>query len=190
MLAYVFWHWPQPTIERDAYVDHLKSFHVTLASNKPAGFRHSTVFLIRDVPWLNTDDEAFEEWYLLDDSSALDRLNDGAVSGPCEEPHNLVAREAADGIGGLYRLRAGYEDVADSRFAVWLEKPGGVSYRDFYTALQPLHTPNDVALWGRQMTLGPTKEFCLHSPNQIQLPPGLEGHPLALDLIWSGKPHV
>ena len=76
----------------------------------PAGFQQSVVFRIRGASWLNTSDEAYEEWYLLDDSAAMDPLNEAAVSGACEEPHNRVAREAADGIGGLYRLREGVEE--------------------------------------------------------------------------------
>ena len=168
MLAYVFWHWPQPQIETGSYVDHLTAFHRTLAANKPDGFRESVVFRISNASWLNTGGEAYEEWYLLDDSAAMDRLNEAAVTGVCEEPHNRVAREAADGTGGLYRLRAGAEDLAQARYAVWLSKPSGVSYKDFYASMEPLTSQTGVALWGRQMTLGPTTEFCIHSPTQIQ----------------------
>jgi hypothetical protein len=167
MLAYVFWHWPQPQIERGQYLDHLADFHRTLAANKPQGFQQSAVFSISNADWLNTNNEAYEEWYLLDNSAAMDPLNDAAVSGVCEAPHNRVAREAADGTGGLYRLRAGSVDLAQARFASWLSKPAGVSYKDFYQTLEPIIAQPGVALWGRQMTLGPTKEFCLHSPAPI-----------------------
>jgi len=167
MLAYVFWHWPRPEIERGQYLDHLAEFHRTLVANKPPGFQRSVVFHISDANWLNTDGEAYEEWYLLDDSAALDPLNEAAVSGVCEEPHNRVARAAADGTGGLYRLRAGEGDLAQARFATWLSKPAGVSYKDFYAGLESLTTQPGVTLWGRQMTLGPTTEFCIHSPFQI-----------------------
>jgi len=183
MLAYVFWHWQQPAIDRGAYVDHLVDFHRTLAANKPAGFQESVVFRIRGAGWLNTTDEAYEEWYLLDDSAAMDRLNDAAVSGVCEVPHNKVAREAADGTGGLYRLRAGDANLAQARFAVWLSKPSGVSYNDFYSALQPLTSQPGVVLWGRQMTLGPTTEFCIHSSSAIQLPQNYAGQTIALEPI-------
>ena len=175
MLAYVFWHWPQSTVDSNTYIDHLIDFHNTLGANKPPGFHHSVVFRIRGVNWLNTDDEAYEEWYLLDDSAAMDHLNDAAVSGVCEEPHNRVAREAAGGTGGLYRLRAGNGELSAARYALWLSKPAGVSYKDFYTALEPLTSQPGVALWGRQMTLGPTTEFCIHSTNAIELPAGFSG---------------
>src|ERR1044071_6393676 len=175
MLAYVFWHWPRPEIERGQYLDHLTAFHRTLAANKPPGFQRSVVFRINGANWLNTDGEAYEEWYLLDDSAAMDPLNDAAVSGVCEEPHNRVAREAADGIGGIYRLRAGKEELSEARFVLWLSKPAGVSYKDFYSALEPLTSQPGVALWGRQMTLGPTTEVCIHSTNPIELPDGFSG---------------
>ena len=185
MLAYVFWHWPQSHIDRDSYVNHLIDFHNVLATNKPNGFHESVVFRIRGASWLNTADEAYEEWYLLDGSAAMDPLNDGAVSGVCEEPHNKVAREAADGTGGLYRLRAGHGRLSEARHALWLSKPVGVSYKDFYSALDPLTSKPGVALWGRQMTLGPTTEFCIHSTNPIELPAGYSGLQPQITPIYS-----
>ena len=183
MLAYVFWHWPQPSVDGGSYKNHLLSFHRTLASNKPNGFQHSIVFTIKHAPWLETK-EAYEEWYLIDDSAALDRLNHAAVSGICEEPHNRVARQAAGGAAGLYLLRHGPADLNNSRFAVWLSKPAGVSYGNFYSSLQRFTSAEGTGLWGRQMVLGPTQEFCLHSPNQIELPRNFAGQTIPLHKIW------
>ena len=180
MLAYVFWHWPQPSVGWETYLAHLEAFHRTLAANSPPGFRHSAVFGIEDANWLETSGPVYEEWYLLDNSAAMDPLNDAAVSGACEEPHNLVARNAAGGTGGLYRLRSAKEVLREARFAVWLSKPEGVSYRSFYETLAPLTSQRSVALWGRQMTLGPTSEFCLHSQTPLQLPAGYTGRQLPL----------
>ena len=180
MLAYVFWHWPQPSVERESYLARLESFHHTLAATRPPGFHHSVVFGTEHADWLNTSGAVYEEWYLLDDSAAMAPLNDAAVSGACEVPHNLVARDAAGGTGGLYRLRAGEEVLPEARFAVWLSKPDGVSYRNFYDALAHLTSQPNVALWGRQMVLGPTTEFCLHSQTPVQLPAGYTGRQLPL----------
>jgi hypothetical protein len=169
MLAYVFWHWPQPGVDAETYVDHLVSFHRTLNENKPAGFNGSRVFRMHGVSWLDTTGDAYEDWYLVDDSAALDRINEAAVSGPCEAPHNLVAREAAGGTAGLYRIKFG--DVsAEPRFAMWLSKPAGVSYANFFSTVEPIVNDAHAALWQRQMTLGPTTEFLIHSAGEIQLP--------------------
>ncbi|HXQ74590.1 MAG TPA: hypothetical protein VN844_29060, partial [Pyrinomonadaceae bacterium] len=138
MLAYVFWHWPQASVDTEVYVAHLEAFHRTLAANRPPGFHRSVVFRIEDADWLQTRGPAYEEWYLLDDSAAMDPLNHAAVSGICEAPHNTVAREAAGGTGGLYRLRAGEEVLPEARFAFWLAKPEGVTYPNFYDALASL----------------------------------------------------
>lgn len=167
MLAYVFWHWPQPGVDMETYVDHLASFHDTLNAHKPVGFHGSRVFRMHGVSWLDTHGDAFEDWYLLDDSAGLDRLNEAAVSGVCEAPHNLVAREAAGGTAGLYRPKTG-DIFVEPQFALWLSKPDGVSYKDFYHTLEPMIV--DGALWQRQMTLGPTNEFLIHSVSPIQLP--------------------
>ena len=164
MLAYVFWHWPQPGVDAATYVDHLVSFHRTLNANKPAGFNGSRVFRMRGASWLDTTSDAFEDWYFVDDSAALDRINEAAVSGPCEAPHNLVAREAAGGTAGLYRIKIG-DAFTDPRFALWLSKPSGLSYADFYEALAAIVSGG--ALWQRQMTLGPTTEFVIHSADPI-----------------------
>ncbi len=170
MLAYVFWHWPQPGVDIEMYVEHLVGFHHTLKANKPVGFRDSRVFRFRGANWLETQGEAFEDWYLVDDSAALDRINEAAVTGSCEAPHNLVARQAAGGTAGLYRLRRG-EIFDHVRYALWLSKPDRMSYADFYSTLDPIIA--DAALWGRQMTLGPTTEFVIHSATSIQLPDSL-----------------
>jgi hypothetical protein len=185
MLAYVFWHWPRPEIERGQYLVHLTEFHRTLAAHKPLGFQRSVVFGISGADWLNTSGEAYEEWYLLDDSAAMDPLNEAAVSGACEEPHNRVAREAADGTGGLYRLRAGSPDLAHAKFATWFSKPAGVSYKNFYAELEPLTSQPGIALWGRQMTLGPTTEFCIHSQTPVQLPASIRVICVQLDHKWT-----
>lgn len=187
MLAYVFWHWPQPGVDAETYVDHLVAFHRTLNANKPAGFNGSSVFRMHGVTWLDTTGDAYEDWYLLDDSAALDRINEAAVSGPCEAPHNLVAREAADGTAGLYRLKIG-NAFHEARFALWLSKPDGVTYKSFYSTLEPILSEAAAALWQRQMTLGPTSEFLIHSATPIQLPESwTPSQLLTLQSVGSGQ---
>lgn len=187
MLAYVFWHWPQPTIDTELYQSNLIQFHKTLGDNKPDGFQHSVVFAIQNAFWLNTDGIAYEEWYLLDDSAAMDRINYAAVNGPCEEPHNRVARNAADGVGGLYRLRLGQEHHVEARIATWFSKPAGVSYPEFDNQMRAVVADNHSALWARTMTLGPTTEFCLHSPSEVHLAPEFNPRMISLETVWVGQ---
>src|SRR5712692_4674821 len=109
MLAYVFWHWRYPRVDQAAYWQFLADFHSALNAHKPPGFQYSAVFQLDHAPWIAESGgvEVCEDWYVLDNSAALDVLNEAAVSGPCREPHNRVAQCAAGGTGGLYRLRAG-----------------------------------------------------------------------------------
>lgn len=186
MLAYVFWHWPNPDVDQQLYRQRLLNFHKVLAENSPAGFARSIVFQTEKAPWLKTAGAAFEEWYLLQDSTALDKLNEAAVTGACEEPHRLVAKDAAGGVAGLYRLRTGQGKLSDSRFATWFAKPKGTRYADLYSTLGPLSSQDGIALWYRQMTLGPTEEFSIYSQTAIDLPSGISCDTVTLDNIWSG----
>lgn len=187
MLSYVFWHWPQSSVAISSYETDLIQFHETLQSNRPEGFHQSVVFLVKQASWLATDSFAYEEWYLLQDSAAMDRINHAAVHGPCEEPHNRVARNAAGGVGGLYRLRIGQEHLDHANYATWFSKPVGVTYQDFDQHLQPITEEHEATLWARQMTLGPTTEFCLHSPVAVELSGELASATLPLKHIWRGR---
>lgn len=184
MLAYVFWHWPNIDIAYDSYRGLLERFHETLNANKPHGFLMSVVFASSNLPWQPSSQPAFEDWYLVDDSAALDVLNQAAVSGACEEAHNLVARQAAGGTAGLYRLRAGYEALTKARQATWFSKPANVSYRDFYSTIEPTASLPDVGLWQMQMTLGPTTEFAIYSSDTVPQTNTAPSCKVELQLAW------
>jgi len=187
MLAYVFWHWSKPNTDRETYETKLRDFHRTLAAQPSRGFKYSVAFKLNNPSWLQTSGDAYEDWYLVEDSAALDPLNEAAVSGPREQPHNRVAADVAGGTAGLYRVKQGEAvSLFTARFACWFAKPAGLSYPDFFTQMKPLTSGETTCLWGRQMTLGPTTEFCLHSRDQLSLPRGYEGQILSLETIWSG----
>lgn len=185
MLAYVFWHWPSPEVDPEFYEGRLIAFHESLAARKPDGFHRSMVFRVAGAPWIGVGRRGYEDWYLVEGSSALDPLNAAAVSDACLDTHDRVARIAAGGTAGLYRLRRGEPAVAESRWAVWLAKPPRTGYEDFYAQLRPWTDQRGVSLWGRQMTLGPTPEFCLLAPDRVELPASLAGLTMALELVWS-----
>jgi hypothetical protein len=185
MLAYVFWHWRYPHIEKLSYQQLLIDFHTALRAQKPVGFDYSTVFQVEHVPWLSMAGEAYEEWYILENSAALDALNEAAITGLCREPHQQAARSAAGGTAGLYRLRAS-SVITTAHVALWFAKPAGMSYETVYQTLQPQIKQSPGTLWERQMVLGPAPEFCLQTPGDTTLPANFTVSKTPLTQIWLG----
>ena len=182
-LAYVFWHARQPQVAREAYEEAHFAFHRIWQAHAPAGSRGARVQRLSGAPWLPSSPQApevYEDWYFLDDSAALDRVNEAAVSGIRRGPHDGVARLAAAGIAGLYRLQNGSEH-AKTRRALWFSKPAGMSYATL--AGQFAACGADEALWIRQMTLGPTPELCLQT--NAALPAGFTAQAsLTIEAVW------
>ncbi|MEW5979862.1 MAG: hypothetical protein AB1898_29045 [Acidobacteriota bacterium] len=184
MLAYVFWHWKEEQTDPQDYEASLRDFHAVLTADKPPGLVQTVVFRIAGAPWIPANAPAYEDWYLLDGSAALDSLNEAAVSGRRKLPHDAVARQAKGGAGGLYRLRSGAGGIEGAPFAVWLSKPAGVTYERFYEKLSPWTSLPETSLWQRQMTLGPATEFCLHARKVAGLPVEFQESSVCLDRIW------
>ena len=188
MLAYVFWHWPKSNIDLDNYIRKLGEFHASLAKHAPDGFSHSVVVQLSNPPWLKAESVAFEDWYLVKDSAVLDQLNSAAVSGQNELPHNQVAFDAAGGTAGLYRLRLGdITALKSANVVTWFSKAPGISYDKLYADLNSLCSRSGVGLWCRQMTLGPTTEFCLRSAGEVKLPNAVATDVCSLSVktVWS-----
>ncbi len=183
MLAYVFWHWRRPEVPPVAYEALQRRFHAALAAAPPAGFHGSRCLGISGAPWAAGGQDAYEDWYLLDGSAALDPLNAGAVTASRQVPHDAAAAAAANGTAGLYLLRAGGAATGPGT-ATWFAKPAGMSYAGLATALDPLVRSEAAALWGRQMVLGPSPEFCLHTARPVALPAPLVPLPLACRPVW------
>ncbi len=128
MLAYLLWHRPADGIERDAYERACERFHRSLRHAPPAGFRGSAVLRLAECPWLaHAQDGAYEDWYLLDDFTALGVLNEAAVAHGYRTAHDDVARRFGKGAGGLYGLLEGHADLADTLRSVWISRPPGHS---------------------------------------------------------------
>src|SRR5262252_4616648 len=106
MLAYVFWHWPRPDHVAAEYERAQRAFHRALAQSAPRGFLSSLTFRVEGrAAWLGGS-PAYADWYLVENSAALDPLNVAAVSGACEAPHAQVAQAMAAGAGSLLGLHA------------------------------------------------------------------------------------
>lgn len=122
---------------------------------------------LAEMPWLTPAQGGYEDWHLLEDSAALDVLNEAAVTHARQAVHDRIAGMAANGTAGLYGLRSGVR--IEPAVAYWMSKPAGMKYADFDESLQPL-IASGCCLWGRRMTLGPTPEFCLHAAAPVKVP--------------------
>ena len=182
MLAYVFWHWAGPQVPAETYEEQLRGFHRALSAHPPAGFAGCAALRLRGAPWLPAH-AGYEDWYLVRDFTALGKLNDAAVTASRKSPHDRVARLAVGGIAGLYRLISGRAEFATLRFATWISKPAGTSYEQLFRQLAPWTEPGEVALWQRQMTLGPGTEFCLQAAEELALPEPFGAIRVSLDPV-------
>lgn len=167
MLTYLFWHQRAEGQPHPSYEQALVAFHRRLREVPVPGLLASGTFRVRGLPWLPHD--GYEDWYAVDDFSALGRLNDAAVDAAHVEAHDRVAHAAGFGTGGVYALERG-ERAAPGGYCLWLTKPNGVSYPDFREQVA-LHTGGEsVALWRRQMVLGPAPEFRVTAARELSMP--------------------
>jgi len=165
MLAYVFWHWPRPSVSAQDYETRLHAFHQALRLDPPDRFLESAWFRISGASWLPKG--GYEDWYEIADFAALGILNDAAVSGSRKAPHDAVAALADGGAGGLYRLVAGEARWRECETAVWFRKPTGMTYEALQAEMGRF--AGSAALWQRQLVLGPTPEFCLQGSVSLKL---------------------
>ena len=186
MLAYVFWHWRQPAIPAADYEARQRDFHAALGAAPPDGFVRSYSHALEGAPWAGGGGDAYEDWYLIHGSAALDPLNDAAITASRQAPHDAAAAVAAGGTAGLYRLRMGEPPAAPNvaGHAYWFEKPAGVSYAELWTEMAPVVERAGGALWIRHMVLGPSPEFCLQSAGAVTLPPIIVARSLTLRPVW------
>ena len=182
MLAYVFWHWKRPEVTSVDYEDRQRGFHAALCASSPLGFIDSFSVGVSNAPWVASS-EAYEDWYLVQDFSALGLLNEAAVSGTRAQPHDVAASVAAGGAGGLYGLRCGTA-LRQPLYAHWFGKPEGMPYRELFAQLAPVVDRVEGALWMRQMVLGPAREFCLHAAMSVSLLAGFGALVIPLRQTW------
>lgn len=182
-LAYVFWHWRQSTVAPIDYESRQRAFHSALASAPAEGFVASFSVALSGAPWAAAGGDAYEDWYLVRDWSALGALNEAAVSAGRARPHDAAAAVVADGAGGLYALRLGATEPGP-RCAHWFGKPPGMRYDELLRLLAPVVERAEGVLWMRQMVLGPAPEFCLHAGAPVALPAPLSPLVLPLRPAW------
>ncbi|HEX6940567.1 MAG TPA: hypothetical protein VF158_14215 [Longimicrobiales bacterium] len=170
MLAYVFWHYARPGADLHAYEAALRDFHELLGGCGSEGFIESRAYGIDGAPWLPAG-PAYEDWYLLEGSAALDPLDRAAVGVRARGAHDRVAAMAGGGAGGLYRRwRAGAAAGPDAvSTCLWVRKPAGASYAAFHDDLDRI-VPAEADIWQRQMVLGPAPEYAIVLPGDGPVP--------------------
>jgi hypothetical protein len=184
MIAYVFWHWPKNGTKPEEYQADLKAFHDRLRKSPPAGFRRSSTRRIEGTTWLPAG-PAYEDWYLLDNTGALDSLGEGVTRGGVGERHDPIAALAAGGTAGLYKPAVASEHSGNGSTAFWFAKPDGLSYQAVYSALDTLEAGAGTGLWSRMFTLGPTPEFCLLRNRAISLPDYWRAIAVHRTVVWN-----
>ena len=185
LLAYVFWHWPRPSADRSTYEAAQRQFHRVLGDSESDGFVRSFTHAIAGAPWANDGGEAYEDWYLVRDSAALDSLDIAAVTAARKSPHDAAASLAADGKAGLFKLAVG-EPPSAPRSAQWFVKPAGMSYPQIFAAIEPALGPVGGSLWVRKMVLGPSPEFCVLAREPAVLATPFQMLAFQLRPIWDG----
>ena len=185
LLAYVFWHWRHPSADRAEYESAQQAFQHALAASPSDGFVRSFSHAITGAPWANDGDEAYEDWYLVRDSAALDPLDAAAITAGRKSAHDAAAALAAKGTAGLYQLRLGTAPTSP-RSAQWFVKPAGMAYPQLFAAIEPSLAPVGGSLWMRKLTLGPATEFCVLAQEPALLAPPFQMFAFQIRPVWSG----
>jgi len=167
LLAYVFWHVRRADVTAPDYEAAHRAFHDALWATPVPGLLGLRIHRLAGIPWLAPEQGGYEDWHLVEDSAALDVLNEAAVTRARQPVHDRIAGMAANGTAGLYGLRMGA--IIEPAVAYWMSKPTGMEYADFDDSMRPL-IDTGCCLWRRRMTLGPTTEFCLQAATTVKLP--------------------
>jgi hypothetical protein len=195
VLAYVFWHRPRPDADVEAYEQALVAFQHSLAHSPPVGLRANATFRVAELPWLQGS-PGYEDWYVLDDFSALGVLGEAAVGRGHRSRHDRAARHMGAAAGGLYRLLEGCErpgrGAGEPAPATWVAPAPGADRPVLGELLADGADPARAGLWRRQLVLGPAPEYCLLAPEPAsgvapsRLPPGWSAQTLTRVAIFDG----
>jgi hypothetical protein len=194
MLAYVFWHRPLDDAEVEAYEHAEIAFHRSLARTPPTGFQGSATFRVTGLEWF--DGPGYEDWYFVEDYTALGVLNVAAVGHGHRTAHDGIAHRFGAGAGGLYGLIEGHSPAGSGRgsksmafgeesAAVWVARAPGIERRGLGELLGDGMDAEHASLWRRQLVFGPAPEFCLLTGDRAKLglPAGVA--PSRLPAGWS-----
>jgi hypothetical protein len=204
VLAYLFWHRPREPDSQLAYEQAQLAFHRSLAHNRPVGMCGSASFRVAEIPWLAGESEqvsgsaasvgGYEDWYLVEDYTALGVLGEAAVGHGHRGAHDQAARGFGVGAGGLYGLIEGQRNdvLAAATLAIWVARPPGSERRPLGELLGDGMDPQHASLWRRQLVFGPAPEFCLLAGESsagvapTRLPQGWSATTLEREVLFRG----
>ncbi|HEX4483347.1 MAG TPA: hypothetical protein VH081_06125 [Solirubrobacteraceae bacterium] len=198
MLAYLSWHRAAAGVDPSAYEHSLEHFHRSLAHRPPSGFHGSTAMRLGALPWLAAVDGAdagaagYEDWYLVEDWSALGVLEEAAPGRGHETAHREIASRAGAATGSVYRLVEGSARPSGAGVAVWVDHRPGRERPSLGALLGDGIDPQRDALWRRCLGLGPAPEYCLLAAEpaagvaESRLPRGWTAQSVTRETIWSG----
>ncbi len=208
MLAYLSWHRAAAGIEPAAYEQALERFHRSLAHRPPSGFRGSSAFRLSELPWLAAPTGAeqapgYEDWYLLDDWSAVGVLEEAAIAHGHRTAHDTIAGRAGCATGSVYRLVEGHAqkvanaddspaDASEADTAVWVKRTPGHAHPSLGALLGDGMDRERDGLWRRCLGLGPAPEYCLLAAEPAagvspsRLPAGWVAQTIERAVLWHG----
>jgi hypothetical protein len=210
MLAYLSWHRAAAAVEQTAYEQALERFHRSLAHQPPNGFRGSSAFRLSELPWLAPVAGAeqapgYEDWYLLDDWTAVGVLEEAAVARGHLTAHDSIAGLAGCATGSVYRLVEGHARGPDTSAvthapeigeetdtAVWVARAPGHEHPSLGALLGDGMDRKRDGLWRRCIGLGPAPEYCLLAAEPAagvaaaRLPIGWVAQTIDRAVVWHG----
>jgi hypothetical protein len=166
VLAYVFWHRPARGVHQEEYERSLARFHHSLAGNPPSGFASSVTLRAPELPWLAGEGIGYEDWYLVENWTAIGVLEAAAVSRGHVEAHDSAAHAMGRGAGAVYRLLEGAGPPEAARLATWVTRPPDSPEPQIAELLGDGLDPARSALYQRCLLLGPAPELCLLSAGE------------------------
>jgi len=188
VLAYLFWHRPEPGADREEYERAQERFHRSLAQRPPDGFRASLALHVSELSWLSGEGPGYEDWYVVEDWTALGVLRQAAVGQAHSRAHERAATHSRQGAGAVYRLLDGQLRTLAPSTAVWVQPDRGQDTDDMAAML--LDGASAGTLWQRELVLGPAPEYCLLAeapPAGVaggRLPSHWRSHTVAREALW------
>lgn len=134
----------------------------------------------------------YEDWYLLEDWTALGVLERAAVAQGHLGAHDAVAKLAGTEVAAVYRLLEGNAHPGEAALAVWVTTTPG-HRPELAALLGDGIDPLTASLWRRALVLGPAPQYCLltsEPPAGIaaaRLPTGWHARCAPREPLYSGQ---